>query len=102
MARAARPPYPRRPLVSHRRVPRRMRRRRRTDVIERVIELGLPLTRSRELVVDEFERSYVQNVLDRHGGDATQGRRSERHRASVFPALAREPSRQDDGPSGRA
>jgi hypothetical protein len=42
------------------------------DVIERVIELGLPLTRSRELVVDEFERRYVQNVLDRHGGDATK------------------------------
>jgi DNA-binding NtrC family response regulator len=42
------------------------------DVIERVIQLGLPLTRSRELVVDEFERRYVQNVLDRHGGDATK------------------------------
>jgi two-component system response regulator HydG len=41
------------------------------DVIERVITMGLPLTRSRELVVDEFERRYVQNVLDRHGGDAT-------------------------------
>jgi two-component system, NtrC family, response regulator HydG len=41
-------------------------------VIERVIALGLPLSRSRELVVDEFERRYVQSVLDRHGGDATK------------------------------
>ncbi len=44
----------------------------RQDVIERVIGLGLPLSRSRELVVDEFERRYVQTVLDRHGGDATK------------------------------
>jgi DNA-binding NtrC family response regulator len=44
----------------------------RQDVIERVIRLGLPLSRSRELVVDEFERRYVQTVLDRHGGDATK------------------------------
>jgi len=44
----------------------------RQDVIERVITLGLPLSRSRELVVDEFERRYVQTVLDRHGGDATK------------------------------
>jgi DNA-binding NtrC family response regulator len=44
----------------------------REDVIQRVIQLGLPLSRSRELVVDEFERRYVQTVLDRHGGDATK------------------------------
>jgi DNA-binding NtrC family response regulator len=42
------------------------------DVIARVIRLGLPLSRSRELVVDDFERRYVQTVLDRHQGDATR------------------------------
>jgi two-component system, NtrC family, response regulator HydG len=42
------------------------------DVIARVIKLGLPLSRSRELVVDDFERRYVQAVLDRHQGDATK------------------------------
>jgi DNA-binding NtrC family response regulator len=42
------------------------------DVIARVIKLGLPLSRSRELVVDDFERRYVQTVLDRHQGDATR------------------------------
>jgi DNA-binding NtrC family response regulator len=42
------------------------------DVIARVIALGLPLSRSRELVVDEFERRYVATVLGRHGGDATR------------------------------
>jgi len=42
------------------------------DVIARVIKLGLPLSRSRELVVDDFERRYVQAVLDRHQGDATR------------------------------
>jgi DNA-binding NtrC family response regulator len=43
-----------------------------SDVIARVIAEGLPLSRSRELVVDEFERRYVQNVLERHQGDATR------------------------------
>jgi two-component system response regulator HydG len=42
------------------------------DVIARVIDLGLPLSRSREIVVDDFERRYVQAVLDRHQGDATR------------------------------
>jgi DNA-binding NtrC family response regulator len=42
------------------------------DVIARVIRLGLPLSRSRELVVDDFERRYVQSVLDRHQGNATR------------------------------
>jgi two-component system response regulator HydG len=42
------------------------------DLIARVIKLGLPLSRSRELVVDDFERRYVQAVLDRHQGDATR------------------------------
>jgi DNA-binding NtrC family response regulator len=42
------------------------------DVISRVIALGLPLPRSREIVVDEFERRYVESVLGRHQGDATR------------------------------
>jgi two-component system, NtrC family, response regulator HydG len=42
------------------------------DIVARVIRLGLPLSRSRELVVDDFERRYVQTVLDRHQGDATR------------------------------
>jgi DNA-binding NtrC family response regulator len=42
------------------------------DIIAQVIALGLPLSRSRELVVDEFERRYVATVLGRHGGDATR------------------------------
>jgi two-component system response regulator HydG len=42
------------------------------DSIARVIAEGLPLSRSRELVVDEFERRYVENVLERHQGDATR------------------------------
>jgi DNA-binding NtrC family response regulator len=40
-----------------------------TDVIQRVLELNLPLGRSRELVVDDFERRYVARVLEREGGD---------------------------------
>jgi DNA-binding NtrC family response regulator len=39
------------------------------DVIDRVLALDLPLTPSRDRVVDDFERRYVQRVLARHGGD---------------------------------
>ena len=43
-----------------------------SDVVERVLELDLPLSQSRELVVDEFERRYVQRVLARHNGDVAR------------------------------
>ena len=42
------------------------------DVIERVLGLDLPLSPSRDLVVDDFERRYVQRVFTRHGGDVAR------------------------------
>src|SRR5262249_31737868 len=42
------------------------------DVVDEVLALGLPLTRSRELVVDDFERRYVRRILDLHGGDVAR------------------------------
>jgi two-component system response regulator HydG len=42
------------------------------DVIDRVLALDLPLGPSRDRVVDDFERRYVQRVLARHGGDIAQ------------------------------
>ncbi|HEY3817761.1 MAG TPA: sigma 54-interacting transcriptional regulator [Polyangiaceae bacterium] len=42
------------------------------DAIERVLARDLPLTRARAEVVEEFERRYVQRVLDRHGGSVSR------------------------------
>jgi len=42
------------------------------DAIERVLSRELPLTRARAEVVEEFERRYVERVLDRHGGSVTR------------------------------
>ena len=42
------------------------------DAIERVLSRELPLTRARAEVVEEFERRYVQRVLDRHGGSVSR------------------------------
>lgn len=39
------------------------------DVIERVLDEALPLSRARELVVEEFERRYVEKLLAEHGGN---------------------------------
>jgi two-component system, NtrC family, response regulator HydG len=42
------------------------------DAIDRALALDLPLARARQLVVDEFERRYVQRVLDRYGGNVVR------------------------------
>jgi transcriptional regulator with GAF, ATPase, and Fis domain len=42
------------------------------DVVEQVLAMDLPLPRARAEVVEEFERRYVQRVLDRHGGSVSR------------------------------
>ncbi len=43
----------------------------RIDFLDRVLALDLPLTKAREEIVGEFERRYVQRVLERHGGNVS-------------------------------
>lgn len=42
------------------------------DAIERILELNLPLPRARQRVVAEFERRYVERVLQLHGGNVAK------------------------------
>jgi two-component system response regulator HydG len=42
------------------------------DAIERVLAMDLPLPRARAALVEEFERRYVQCVLDRHDGNVSR------------------------------
>ena len=46
------------------------------DPIERVLASDLPLSASRDLVIQEFERRYLARMLSKHGGDATSAARS--------------------------
>ena len=46
------------------------------DVIESVLERDLPLARARQLVVDAFERRYLDRVLDQHDGNVTHAARA--------------------------
>ena len=46
------------------------------DVIETVLERDLPLARARQLVVDAFEKRYLERVLDRHDGNVTHAARA--------------------------
>jgi two-component system response regulator HydG len=39
------------------------------DLMQQVLEKDLPLTAARQLVIDEFERRYIERVLSRHGGN---------------------------------
>ena len=42
------------------------------DVIESVLAQNLPLPRARELIVEEFERRYVERIVDAHGGNVSR------------------------------
>jgi DNA-binding NtrC family response regulator len=42
------------------------------DVVERVLARDLPLPRARAEVVEEFERRYLERVLDRHDGNVSR------------------------------
>jgi two-component system response regulator HydG len=42
------------------------------DVLSRVLGLNLPLSQARDLVIEEFERRYLQNMMAAHDGDATR------------------------------
>jgi hypothetical protein len=38
------------------------------DTVERVLALGLPLPEARKLIVAEFERRYIERVLEANDG----------------------------------
>ena len=41
----------------------------RADLVEKILALDLPLPRAKQRMMEEFERRYVERVLDRHGGN---------------------------------
>src|SRR5262249_38634298 len=42
------------------------------DVVDRVLTMRLPMIRARELVVEDFERRYIERVLEEHGGSVAR------------------------------
>jgi transcriptional regulator with GAF, ATPase, and Fis domain len=42
------------------------------DILTRVLALNLPLSEARDMVVEEFERRYLQKMMAAHDGDATR------------------------------
>jgi transcriptional regulator with GAF, ATPase, and Fis domain len=42
------------------------------DIIARTLTLNLPLSEARDLVIEEFERRYLQKMMANHDGDATR------------------------------
>jgi DNA-binding NtrC family response regulator len=41
-------------------------------VIEELLDAQMPLTRAREVIVSEFEKRYVERVLERYGGNVAR------------------------------
>jgi two-component system response regulator HydG len=42
------------------------------NVIEELLDAQMPLTRAREVIVSEFEKRYVERVLERYGGNVAR------------------------------
>jgi transcriptional regulator with GAF, ATPase, and Fis domain len=42
------------------------------DAIARVLDLNLPLSQARDMVIEDFERRYLQKMMAEHEGDATR------------------------------
>jgi transcriptional regulator with GAF, ATPase, and Fis domain len=42
------------------------------EFMEQVLAKDMPITAARQLVIDEFERRYIERVLARHGGNVVQ------------------------------
>ena len=42
------------------------------DAVDRVLALELPIADARQLVVDEFERRYLERVLTANAGNVTR------------------------------
>jgi two-component system response regulator HydG len=42
------------------------------DVITRVLELNLRLSEARDIIIEDFERRYLQKMMAQHDGDATR------------------------------
>lgn len=42
------------------------------DAVDKILAMDLPLTISRQKLVDDFERKYVERILEKHGGNVTR------------------------------
>jgi two-component system response regulator HydG len=42
------------------------------DVVQRVLELNLPLVAARQRIIDDFERRYIADLLAKHGGSVAR------------------------------
>jgi transcriptional regulator with GAF, ATPase, and Fis domain len=67
------------------------------DVIDRALERPLSLAAARQIVVDEFERRYVERALERHGGNVARAAAASgvaRRYFQILRARNREPNRE--------
>ena len=43
-----------------------------SDIVDHILEQDLPLPRAREKIVEEFERRYVERIVQAHGGNVSR------------------------------
>lgn len=42
------------------------------DIVDEILSQGLPLPRARQQIVEEFERRYVERIVEAHGGNISR------------------------------
>lgn len=63
------------------------------DVVSKLIANSVPFTKARQLAIEDFERRYVQSVLDRHEGNVTRAARASGIGRRYFHVLLNKGSR---------
>jgi two-component system response regulator HydG len=43
-----------------------------TDFLDAILRRGLPLVEARQMIIEEFERRYIDHAMDRHGGSVSK------------------------------
>jgi DNA-binding NtrC family response regulator len=66
------------------------------DFLDRVLARGLVLADAREMVVDEFERRYVEHALQAHGGNVTRAAASAGVARRYFHVLRTKRTHKDE------
>jgi DNA-binding NtrC family response regulator len=57
------------------------------DLVTRVLDMRLPLSEARQVVIEEFERSYVERALAEHQGNVTHAAAAARIGRRYFQKL---------------
>src|SRR5262249_35115451 len=58
-----------------------------TDLVERILSMGMPLSEAKHHLLEEFEQRYIEHMLDEHQGNVTRAAAASRVGRRYFQRL---------------